>query len=384
MPSISGIIYVTENTYINSITATESPARKSLAIVNSGYNSSETDRIRPLFKFYATESSIPKYAQVTSAVLNLRGSKNGTQIIYDIYGWPSERTALDYDHVAFGCSYMIDGLCFGFINWSGGFPVIPIPGHSDMIAKDIQLTLPAASNTSSNTSISSDFASLIQNRTLRGNRYEIMLRKVNETSSGITRSIHALLATTESHRPNIAFTYYINEMLVSPTEITKNLGGLGEVRFAKNSSSDNNMPIIIGVTGSRSISDPTFIGGTPIMTSMYGEHRALHVYLNPDAGSTARSGIRTVYGGIPLQMTSTNSSDFYICTAKEEGTFDSSTQNTGKQLKLGNLFITNDSSGRVLVFEKTGSPIETSKIYIGGNPVTVGRFSDGWALGIDY
>jgi hypothetical protein len=172
-------------------------------------------------------------------------------------------------------------------------------------------------------------------------------------------------------------------MIQGGVEKTKIFGGYGEVKLVENEQ-ENNLPVIISVTGTPNLSDPTFINGIPIMTSNYGTHRAIHVYQNPDADSVERIGQRTVYNGVAMQTSTVDNINFYLNFAKEESSFDASLDRTGKSTKLGNLFIDNDAEGRILVLEKTGSPIEESRIYIGGNPVTVGRFSDGWALGIDY
>jgi hypothetical protein len=381
MASISVSTIASENTWVNSPTITPVSSRLTDLTLTLGYVGKDTDRRRIFLRFNISTAVIPKYSKIISASLNLTPSAAGTAFAADVYYWQNTDNVLSYSNVTYACRTATGlGICGLGDGWTGGLNHDNTSLNFIDTGSDITISSGTALCTTDITSVISDFLEL---RTGKNANLNILLIKQNESSSAISRNIHSRNAVINSQRPYLSFEYSLNNMIQGGVEKTKIFGGYGEVKLVENEQ-ENNLPVIISVTGTPNLSDPTFINGIPIMTSNYGTHRAIHVYQNPDADSVERIGQRTVYNGVAMQTSTVDNINFYLNFAKEESSFDASLDRTGKSTKLGNLFIDNDAEGRILVLEKTGSPIEESRIYIGGNPVTVGRFSDGWALGIDY
>jgi hypothetical protein len=161
-----------------------------------------------------------------------------------------------------------------------------------------------------------------------------------------------------------------------------NYGGKGQFLSLK-TILENHILVLRPVTGGRLIDNPTFLSGSPIMTSIYGLYRAIHVYKLSRNGT--EQGLRTVSEGVTIQLSSyTSSPDYAITSFKYTPSFSSSSDRNKDTVMIGSLHIDTDQEGRILIFEETGSPLEINYIWIGGNPVQIGRFVNGWALGIDY
>lgn len=373
-------LYVYDDAYVDGPSIT--PLGNSTVILRVGYGSDKgvAGFRRPFFKFDI--SSVPKYATVTSASLNVTSSGAGTAMTTDLYIWEYSQLELIYALMTSTCTVAdpeIIGECAGE-SWSGGV------GNADPLLNgtDIgDLTISALSNTTTSSSVLSKFNEYCQNRENYGNYIQFFLVKRSEALTTNLRSLHSKEASTTAFRPYISYSYQINNTLDGVTEEISNFGGLGQIKFAKNQE-DNHMPVIRTVSGSAIEDAPTFISGVPILTSMYNNFRAIHVYKNSQSNDISRQGIRTIYKGISIQTSTTNNIDYYLNTAKEPTIFNSTSPDTEKKILFGNLFIDLDNSNRMLVLEKSGSPLETAKIYIGGNPVIAGRFNDGWAIGIDY
>lgn len=171
--------------------------------------------------------------------------------------------------------------------------------------------------------------------------------------------------------------------LITNAQIQKiNYGGKGQMLSLK-TIEENHILFLRGVTGTRTSSDPTFLNGIPIATSIYGQYRTIHIYKLSRTGS--EKGIRTVSEGIPIQLSNyTGSSEYAITCSKYAISFDSSSDRNKDTVMIGSLHIDTDQDGRILMFEQNGNPLETDHIWLGGNPIVVGRFSNGWALGVDY
>lgn len=373
-------LYVYDDAFVDGIATLPLVNTSATLLLGYGSNKGSVTYRRPFFKFDI--SSVPKYATVTSASLNVTTSGTGTAMTTDLYIWEYNQAELSYASMTSVCTMAdpeIIGECAGEA-WSGGV------GNADPLLNgtDIgDLTISALTNVTTSSSVLSKFNEYCQNREVYGNYIQFFLVKRSEALSTNLRSIHSLESSTTTSRPYISYSYEINNTLDGATEEISNFGGLGQIKFAKNQE-DNHMPIIRTVSGSPTEDAPTFISGVPILTSMYNNFRAIHVYKNSQSNDISRQGIRTTYKGIPIQTSTTNNTDYYLNTAKEPTIFNSASADTEKKILFGNLFIDLDNSNRILVLEKSGSPLETAKIYIGGNPITAGRFSDGWAIGIDY
>lgn len=373
-------LYAYDDAYVDGISI--SPVGNTSITLLLGYGSSKGSVAyrRPFFKFDI--SSVPKYATVTSASLNVTTSGAGTAMPTDLYIWEYNQAELSYALMTSACTITDNSVVAGCVGeaWSGGVnDANPLLNGTDIG----DLTISALTNFTTSSSVLSKFNEYCQNREVYGNYIQFFLVKKSEVLSTNLRSIHSLESATNTLSPYISYSYEINNTLDGATEEISNFGGLGQIKFAKNQE-DNHMPIIRTVSGSPTEDAPTFISGVPILTSMYNNFRAIHVYKNSQSNDISRQGIRTTYKGIPIQTSTTNNTDYYLNTAKEPTIFNSASADTEKKILFGNLFIDLDNSNRILVLEKSGSPLETAKIYIGGNPITAGRFSDGWAIGIDY
>lgn len=171
--------------------------------------------------------------------------------------------------------------------------------------------------------------------------------------------------------------------LITNAQLEKiNYGGKGQILTLK-TTLENHILVIRPVTGGRIIDKPTFLNGSPITTSMYGLYRAIHVYKIARTGS--EQGIRTVSEGVAIQLSNyTSSLDHAITSFKYTPSFDSTIDRNKDTVMLGSLHIDTDREGRLLIHEENGSPLELEYLFLGGNPIQIGRFASGWAIGVDY
>jgi hypothetical protein len=380
MPVASNIINVYGDTYVDNSQTNPVSAVSANLLIGYGIDKNATGIRRPFLKFDI--SSVPKYATIRDASLFVTVANGGLGFNANLYIWEYNQEELNYANITFGCTNYVSPLCLGE-EWSGG---VDDPENSLNGTFLRGFAIPDFIGQTTEVDVSEKLDEYCQNRENYGNYIQFFFKKQSEdpVANNVIKKIYSKESSVSSVlKPYISYTYTINNTLDEITEEILNLGGLGQINFAKNQE-DNHMFVIRTVSGSGIEDAPTFISGVPILTSMYNNFRAIHVYKNSESNSVSRQGVRTVYKGIPMQTSTTNNTDYYLNTAKEPTILNSDSLDTEKKILFGNLFINLDNSNRMLVLEKSGSPLETAKIYIGGNPVTVGRFNDGWAIGIDY
>ena len=364
--------------FVSSETATNSTRFTETTIKVGGGHKTSPAIYRSFIRFLLPK--LKKNSVISSASLNIQFSNtDASPTSYQILEYPPSAQALTYNLSYWSC---INGLSFGnctnTYSWDGGLNTTGAKGTVANFGTDSGLFTPPTTATVKSIYITDLVQYYITNRSTLGLTLELMIRQSSENST-VIRQIHSYNSMLANSWPKITYDYSLPAVSLGTTTAIKNISK-GKI-LAKINTYDNIIFNAVTVSGSRSLSDPTFVNGMPIMTSNYGSHRAIHVYEIADIGSA--NEMRTTWSGAPIQLISYgNADDHAILMDIEDTAYTPNNNNIDKTFLIGNLYINLDNDYRLLIHEKEGTPLETHYIFIGGNPVRIGRFADGWAIGI--
>lgn len=371
------LIYASSSMYFTGVDTESSLTRLENRTIQAGGRGG--DSARSFMRF--SMPRLPKNSIISSASLNITFSNTEvTATNFKILEYPPSAQALTYNVSYWSC---INGLatpmCVFPYSWDGGLDTSGASGTIENMGSNNPLFLPPTSATAKSMFITDLVNYYNTNRQSLGLTLELMLKRNIESNANM-RNIHSAHAVS-GYLPSITYDYDLPSLSSNLTS-TINSIGRGVIATRKNAN-DNLLLSIKSISGSRALSDPTFVNGMPIMTSDYGKHKAIHVYEISDIGS--ESEMRTTWNGMPIQLVAYgNATDYALLSDIEDSEYEPSDNDIDKTFLIGNLHINLDNEYKLLVYEKTGEPLETHYIFIGGNPVRIGRFADGWAIGIAY
>lgn len=156
---------------------------------------------------------------------------------------------------------------------------------------------------------------------------------------------------------------------------TRNLGGMGLVKFLKSSSTGLYRLSVRLVTGSGGSKSYLGIGGFSIGVDVFSGVKVVHIY---QPSTVTNAVMSNVWEGVPVEYSQGTGGNLLIMDSSLSDV--SSPAYSGKELLIGGSQIAKDVNEFVYV-KDMGSAEEEADAIIGNTMIRVGRFGDHWALG---